>query len=105
MHHCAVHVDDQICRATADVVQRHADFALVCRQHRERAGEWLEHHFSHVQVHALGTLDDVLDCMRCGRDEMTTRFETHATHADGLGNSIVSIDQEFLRQHMQDLTV
>ena len=51
-------------------------------------------HFSMIVGRALGAGDDV-----------HLGFEAHARHADGIADAFLPVDDEFLRQHVQDLLV
>jgi len=82
-----------------------ADLALVGREHRGGAGQGLEHHLGHVQVHALGALDDVLDRVAGRGHQVAAGLEAHAAHADGLGDAVVAVDDVLLGQHVQHLAV
>ena len=39
------------------------------------------------------------------RDDVHLRLEAHAGHADRIADAFLSVDDEFLRQHVQDLLV
>ena len=54
---------------------------------------------------ALHALDDVLRRALGARDDVDLGLEPHARHADGLADAVLRVDDEFLRQDVQDLLV
>jgi hypothetical protein len=68
-------------------------------------GELLEHDVLDRQPAALYALDDVLRrALRAGH-YVHLRLEAHAGHADRLADALLVIDQELLRDDVQDLLV
>src|SRR5581483_5806648 len=64
-----------------------------------------EHHVIHFQPAALNALLDVLRGAVGAGDDVHLRLEPHPRHADGIANPLLAIDDEFLRQHVQDLLI
>ena len=60
---------------------------------------------AHLQPAALDAFDDVLCRRHCAGDDMHFHFQLHAAHADRLAHVFLAIDDEFLRQDMQNLLV
>lgn len=92
-------------RAAADIHETDTEFHLVLGQHRETRCELLEHDVIDLQAAALDALDDVLRRARGAGHHMHPRFEPHARHADGLADTFLTVDDEFLGQHVQDALV
>ena len=91
--------------AAADVDQAHAELLLVLGEHREARGELLEHHVVDLEAAALDALLDVLrGAVRAG-DDVHLGLQAHARHADRIADAFLAVDDEFLRQHVQDLLV
>ena len=65
----------------------------------------LEDDFLHPEPAALDALDNVL-CGAVGTgDHMYSRLQAHTRHADGITDTILIIDDVFLRNDMQDALV
>ena len=92
-------------RAAADVDQADAQFLFVIGQHGITGSELLEHDVVDRQAAALHALDDVLRGALGARHDVHLGLETHARHADRLADAFLIIDDEFLRQDVQDLLV
>jgi hypothetical protein len=97
--------DRDVGRAAADVHEADAELLLVVGQHRERGSELLEHDVLDREPAALHALDDVLRRAVGARDDVHARLEAHARHADRLADALLPVDDEFLRQHVEDLLV
>ena len=91
--------------AAADVDDAHAELALVVGQAGEARGELLEHDVVDLEAAALDALLDVLRGAVGAGDDVHLGFEPHAGHADGIADAFLPVDDEFLRQHVQDLLV
>jgi hypothetical protein len=105
VHGRAVHVDDDVGGAAADVDQRDADLFFVVGQRGIRTGQWFEHHLGHVQVAALGALDDVLHAGRRRSHHVHARFQAHAVHAHRTRDAVLVVDDVFLRQDVDHLAI
>ena len=95
----------EVGRATADVDQAHAELLLVLGQHRETRRQLLEHDIVDLEAAALDALLDVLRRAVGAGDDVHLGLEAHARHADGVADAFLAVDDEFLRQHVQDLLV
>ncbi len=101
----AAREDRHVGGAAADVDQADAEFLLVVGQHGVARRQLFEHDVLDLEAAALHALDDVLrGAFRAGHD-VDLRFEPHARHADGLADAVLRVDDEFLRQDVQDLLV
>ena len=74
-------------------------------EHRLGRRERLEHEVGDVQAAALAALDDVLRRGDRGGDDVDLGLEPHARHAERLADAVLVVDDELLRQHVQDLAV
>ena len=92
-------------RAAADIDQAHAELLLVVGEHRVARRELLEHDVLDREAAALHALHDVLRGALGAGDDVHLRFQAHARHADRLADAFLAVDQEFLRQDVQDLLV
>jgi hypothetical protein len=91
--------------AAADVDQADAELLLVLAEHRVAGTELAEHQVVHLQTAAADALDDVLRGADRAGDHVHPRLQAHAAHADGLADALLVVDDEFLRQDVQDLLV
>lgn len=91
--------------AAADVDQHHAQFLFVFGQHRQARGQWLQDQVVHLQTAAAHALDDVLCRADRAGDDVHLHFQADAAHADRLAHVLLAIDDEFLREDVQDLLV
>ena len=91
--------------AGADLHHGDAELLLLRRQHRFGRGERREDEIDDVQPGALAALDDVLRRGDRRADDVHARLEAHAGHADRLLDAVLPVDQELLRQHVQDVLI
>ena len=91
--------------AAADVHQAHAELPLVLGEHRQARGQLLEHHVLDLQPAALHALDDVLRRAVGAGDDVHLGLEPHTRHADRIADAFLAVDDEFLRQHVQDALI
>src|SRR5207248_9537392 len=54
---------------------------------------------------AAAALDDVLGATDRSGDDVDLRLEAHAAHSQGFLDAVLLVDDEFLRQHMEDFAV
>ena len=59
----------------------------------------------HLEPAAAHALDDVLRRRHRAGDDVHLHFEAHAAHAERLAHVLLAVDDEFLRQDVQDLLV
>ena len=95
----------QIRGAAADVDQAHAELLLVLGEHGEAGGELLEHDVIDGEPAALDALLDVLCRRVCPGDDVHLGLEPHPGHADRVTDAFLAVDDELLRQHVQDLLI
>ena len=92
-------------RATADVDHDHAELFLVVEQHRLGRGEGLEHNVLDGEARAIDRAHHVLDRGDGAGHDVHLDLEAHARHADRLAHAVAVVDDEALRQHVDDLAV
>ena len=97
--------DRDVGRAAAHVDEADAELLLVLGQHGVARRELLEHDVLDREAAALHALDDVLRGADGARHEMHLGFEPHARHADRLADAFLRVDDEFLRQHVDDALI
>ena len=97
--------DRDVGGAAPDVDHADTELALVVGQHRLRRGQRLEHDVDHVEPGLVAALDDVLGAGDGGRDDVDLRLEPHAAHAQRLADAVLVVDDELLRDHVDDLAV
>src|SRR5204863_2681737 len=95
----------QIGRAATDIHQAHTELLLVVVQDGERGREGLQHDVLHLQSAAANALGDVLDRRHRAGDDVDLHFEPHTAHTERLAYVLLAIDDEFLRQDVQNLLI
>ena len=101
----AVGEDGDVGGAAADVDQADAELLLVLAEHRLGRGQRLEHDVGDVEAGAVGALDDVLRAGHRAGDDVDLGLEAHAGHAQRLLDAVLVVDDELLRQDVDDLAV
>src|SRR5215469_4801393 len=91
--------------AAADVDQAHAELLLILGEHCKARGELLEHDVLDSEPAALDALLDVLGGRVRPRDDVHLGLEAHPRHADRVTDPFLAVDDELLRQHVQDLLI
>jgi len=89
----------------ADVEQHHAQVALVAAQHRVARGQRLEHQVGDLEAGALDRAADVLGRGHGAGDDVDLGFEPHAAHPDRVLDPVLVVDDELLRDHVDDLAI
>ena len=89
--------------AAADVHERDAELLLVGREHRFARGQLLEHGVDDLDAGAVDARDHVLHRRRAAGDDVDVHLEPAAGHADRHGDAVLVVDDEVLRQHVEDL--
>ena len=65
----------------------------------------LQHQVTHLQPAAAHAFHDVLRRRHGAGDDVHLDLEAHAAHAQRLAHAVLAVDDEFLRQDVQDLLV
>ncbi len=95
--------DREVGRAAADVDERHAELFLVRSQHRLAGSELFDDRVDDADAGAVHACDDVLRrCCAAGHD-VDVHFEPGARHAHRRADAVLVVDDEVLRQHVQNL--
>ena len=95
----------EVGRPAADVDDARAEFLFVVGQYRVTRSKLLENDVVDLESTSLHALDDVLCCALRAGDHVYLGLETNTEHADGFADTLLIVDQEFLRQNVQDLLV
>ena len=95
--------DRVVCRPGTDVHQQHAHLALVLRQHRLGSGKLLEHELLHCDARFVHTGQNVLVVRARAGDDVDVRLQPAGGHAEGIVDSVLSVDDELARDHVQQL--
>ncbi len=96
-------VDRDVGRAAADVDERDAELLLVLGEHRLARGQLFDHRLRHRDAGAVHARDDVLRRALAAGDDVDVDLETRAGHADRRADAVLLVDDEVLRQDVQDL--
>src|SRR6266545_1833871 len=91
--------------ATADVDQQDAELLLIGRQHGLGRGQRLEHDVLDGEPRSVHRPHHVLHGGHGARHEVDLDFQPHARHAERLADAILIVDDEGLRQSVDDLAV
>src|SRR5918994_224110 len=90
-------------RTAADVDQRDAELLLVRREHRLAGRDLLDDAHRHLRAGPVHAGDDVVDRGRARRHDVDVDLEPGARHPDWRPDAVLFVDDEVLRQHVQDL--
>ena len=101
----AVDEDRDVGGTSAYVSQADPQVLLVVGQHRLGRGQLLQHDVVDFQAAAAHALDDVLRGADRAGHHVYLGFQTHARHADGIADPLLIVDDELLRQDVQDLLI
>src|SRR5207249_582585 len=82
-----------------------AQLALLGSEHRFGGGERAGEQVAHVEPGAVAALDQVLPGAHRAGHDVDARLEAHAGHADRLADAVLVVDDELLRQDVEDLLV
>src|SRR5207247_5419831 len=85
-----------------DVDERDAELLLVLGQDRFARRELLDDGLVHGDARAVDARDDVLRRALAAGDDVHIDFEPRAGHPDGRADAVLLVDDEVLRQHVQD---
>ena len=97
--------DRDIRGAGTDVDQADAKVALVLGQHGKTGSDLLRHQVIHAQAAARDALADVRRRAHGSGDQVHTRLEAHATHADRMADALLAVDHVILRFQVKPLLV
>jgi len=97
--------DGDVGRPAADVHQAHPQLLLFFGEHRLARGQRLEHDVGDVETGPVGALDDVLGAGHRAGHDVHLRLEARPGDAQRLSDARLIVDDELLREHVDDLTV
>ncbi len=95
----------QVGGTTTDVDQTNPQFLFIRVQHRSTGSHLLQNDVVHLQTAALHALDDILGGADRAGDDMHPRLQPYPGHPDWILNTFLTVDDELLRQDVQDLLV
>src|SRR5690606_5357975 len=95
----------QVGGAAADIDDARAQFLLVVGHDGVARSQLFEHDVIDLEAAALHALDNVLRCALRAGNHVHLGFESHTRHTNRLPYAFLVIDDEFLRQYVQDLLV
>ncbi len=96
-------VNGDVGGAAADVHQRDAELLLVVGEHRLARGELLDDGLGHGDARAVHARDDVLRGALAAGDDVDVHLEARARHADRRADAVLLVDDEVLRQDVENL--
>ena len=88
-----------------DVEKDHAQLTLVGIEHGFGRGERLQHDVVHRQAGAVDRAHHVVHRGDRASDDVHLDLEPHPRHPDGLADAVLLVDDERLREHVNDLAV
>ena len=83
--------------------QRHAQLLLVGREHRFGRGELADHRVGDLDAGAVDARDQVLRRRLAAGDDVDVDLEPGAGEPDRRADALLLVDDEVLRQHVEDL--
>src|SRR5262249_31871462 len=89
--------------AATDVDQGDAEVFLVFREHRFGGGELAERRVLHADAGAIHAGDQGLRRRGAAVDDVDVDFEARAGHPDRCADAVLLVDDEVLREHVNDL--
>ena len=90
---------------TADVDHGNPKLGFVAIQNGITRGHLFEHNFFNIKSAAGDALDYVLGRTDCAGNDMYLGFKANTTHANGLTNTVLPINNEVLGKNVQDLLI
>ena len=97
--------DDEVGGTGADVGEANAQFALIGAQHGVGAGQRLEDGVVDMNAGAVHSGDDVLRRAGGGGNHVDAHFEARGHHAQRIVHAGLLVEDEFLRQQVEDLAI
>ena len=101
--HAAALEDGEVGGSAADVEQRDAQLFLVRGQHRLGRRELADHRIDHFDAGPVDASHEVLRRRLAAGDDVHVDLEPGAGEADRRTDALLLVDDEILRQHVEDL--
>ena len=98
-------VHGDVSGTTTNVYHAHTQIFFIFSQHRMATGQRLQNQIINVQTATVNAFLNVLHRSHRTRDDVYTRIQTHATHANGLFYTGLVVDDVFLYHGMQHIVV
>ena len=105
VRHSALLKNNQVARAGANVGEADSKLTLVGSQHGVGAGERFEYSVVHVHARFIHGGDHVLGRVRRCSHDVHTHFEARGHHAGGVLHTRLIVENELLRQQVQDFAI
>ena len=105
MGHHTVRVDNQVRGARADISQANAEILFVGAKNAVRRHQRFADDVVDMQTGAIRRGHNILRCAGRRRDHMQVHFEPSRHHACGIANARLIIENELLRQKVQDFAI
>ena len=101
----AIGVDRNIGGTTADIDHAHTQFFFVFSQHCLAARQGLQHNLIHVQTATVHAFLDILQRGDGTGNDVYAGIQTNTTHANGLFDTGLVINNVFLHYGMQNIVI
>ena len=101
----AVDKNGDVRRAAAKIHQRHADFPFLVGQHGLGRGQGFQSDVRHFHFAAVAGTHDILRRGHGPGHDVHLHFQTHARHAQRIGNAALIVHNIFLRQNVDHFAV
>src|SRR5688572_6258290 len=95
--------DCEVRRSSADVDQSHPELFLVWRDDGFRRRQLLDDRVHHGHAGTVDAGDDVLRRRHRSSDDVDVHFEPGTRHSQRRADAVLFVNDEVLRQHMEDL--
>nr|ABZ08294.1 hypothetical protein ALOHA_HF4000APKG2M17ctg1g16 [uncultured marine microorganism HF4000_APKG2M17] len=105
MTYCIVFKNGYVCGPSADINQCHAYFLFVRVEHGKRRTKRLQNDICNLISSLFDASIDILGCRNQSRDDVNIGFQANTAHSDRIDHSVLSVDNEFLRDDVQYFTV
>ena len=102
---CAFGKNGDVGGSAADIHQADPQFLFIGRKCCFGGCQLLQNDVCHIQAGAIAGLDNVLGARHCPCDDMHLSLQADAAHAERFADTVLLVDDEFLGEDVNDLTV
>ncbi len=95
--------DGDVGGAAADVHQGHAGLFFLFGEGGVGTGDGFEGEVGHFQARLFDAAEHVVDRRDLSGDDVEIGFQPDAAHPDRIGDALLAVHGEFLREHVDDL--
>ena len=78
---------------------------FIFREDSFRRSDGLQDDFRDIQARTIAALRDVLDRGCAGSNDVDLRLKPHSGHPNRLTNAVLTVDDEFLRDNMENFSI